>query len=1288
MSSRGPDAGPVRALLHLDGLYTTSGVVDRMAREFPDHPAVVSEDRGLTFAQLRLEVRRAAAAMIARDVQPGDAVAIWSPNTWHWVIAALATHYAGAVLVPVNVSYTAGELCDVLSRTGTPLLIAGGARAAHALAELDRAAAPALRHIVWVPPAGMSDSDESSWDHFLGGPAAPMSDVDARAAAVNPDDISDILFTSGTTGRSKGVLSTHRQSLSVSRSWAQTATLNMTDRYLCVNPFSHNFGYKAGILACLQTGAALIPQGAFDPERSLRTVQEQRITVLPGPPTLYRALLDHPERTACDLGSLRVAVTGAAMVPVALIERMQRELDIDVVLTAYGLTEACGFGTMCRPGDDPLTIATTVGRPIADFEVRIDDPDTTGTGEVLLRGPNVMLGYLDDAAATGEVIDADGWLHTGDVGTVDDAGNLRITDRLTDMYITGGLNVYPAEVEQVLARLDGVAEAALVGVPDQDLGEVGRAFIVARPGVALDKQSVVAHARQHLAGFKTPRYVTVVDDLPRNIGGKVLKTVLRDSRLPASDRVRPSRPQGQGGPPLGPVEVWIADAWQTLLTIDRPGRRDRFTDVGGDSLSAVELSRLVKARFGVAISVDRFADRPTVAALAEDIQTGVNELRNPVISLRDDGDGPVYLMIPGWAGYAANYAPLAHGLAGPCEVVALSLTDLESGPEPARSAIRSAALAAVRRQAAAGRPISVMGYSFGALVAADLVGWLAEQGVSIGHLYLLDPNPLESSKPRSGLRGPALRALQKLSPRAYIALLRWRNPELAASAPTLFDPAANAAVASLIELHKDEEAEASYFQLEEVYRDGSIHLPPIPVLWIQSREMSLSQRTATAVFGTPVAQIEREPLDVDFHADVLQKSHANVLADLINRRTLGAAASSRPVGDPIHLRRNGFDPAPELAEIRASTGVEIVPTAFGATTYVLTRYDDVKTMLADYKRFATSPPFVVSGERSPSAGGQDDPRAGNLMVFDPPEHTRLRRMLAAQFTAQRVARLEQLIVGIVDGRLAAMESAGGPADLLQIFALPISSLVICELLGVPYEDREEFQRYGVRGTDVTISYDERAAIERERQAYMASLVERTRRRPGEGILGMLVREHGSELTDAELVGIGSLLLLAGHETTATMISLGTLALLRHPDQLALLRGDPEAVDPAIEELLRWLTIIQTGQTRFTTAEVEVAGVVIPARQPVYAAIPAANRDPAFIDNPEALDIRRRAPGHLAFGHGVHRCLGAPLARMQLRIAIPALIRRFPDLALAEPFDQVQFRTSNFIYGLNSLQVSW
>lgn len=390
------------------------------------------------------------------------------------------------------------------------------------------------------------------------------------------------------------------------------------------------------------------------------------------------------------------------------------------------------------------------------------------------------------------------------------------------------------------------------------------------------------------------------------------------------------------------------------------------------------------------------------------------------------------------------------------------------------------------------------------------------------------------------------------------------------------------------------------------------------------------------------------------------------------------------------MRRTDFNPIPELGEIRENEGVRTVVNAFGMPVYLVTRHEDVKAVLADPERFSNERPtgFVVPGAPAVDAEEQRAAQSGNLLGLDPPRHTRLRRMLTGEFTARRMKRLEPRIVELVERQLDAMEKAGPPSDLVADFALPIPSLVICELLGVPYDDREDFQHRSARQLDLSIPFEERIELQRTGRAYMHTLVTGARRAPGDDMLGMLVREHGDELTDDELVGICSLLLLAGHETTSNMLSLGTLALLRHPDQLAAVRDDPAAVGPAVEELLRWLSIVHSGIPRITTTEVELAGVQIPKHQLVFVSLPSGNRDPGFIDRPETLDISRGAMGHLAFGHGVHHCLGAPLARMEMRFAFPALLQRFPTLRLAEPFDEVAFRSFHFIYGLQSLEVAW
>ncbi|RDI24605.1 FadD3 family acyl-CoA ligase [Lentzea flaviverrucosa] len=479
---------------------TVSAVLDRAAASYIDAEALVDGEVRLTWLELRSAVLDAARALVGMGVQPGDRVALCAPNSAQWVVAALGALCAGAALVPINTRFTATETWDVVRRSAARVLVVEGEFLGRDREAELRALSPELPAVVRLPVEWLA------------------SDVDLPELA--EDQLCDVMFTSGTTGRSKGAMSAHRQSLGVAEAWAACGELTSADRYLIVNPFFHTFGYKAGILACLMTGATIVPQPVFDVVETMRLIERERITVLPGPPTIFQALLDHPDRGSFDLSSLRLVVTGAAVVPVVLIERLRTELSL-TVLTAYGLTEAV-VATMCRPGDSPETVAHTCGAPMAGFELRLGERD-----EVLLRGPNVMLGYLDDPDATAAAIDADGWLHTGDVGVLDERGYLSITDRLKDMYICGGFNVYPAEVEQALARLPGVAESAVVGMADARLGEVGVAHVVTAPGSSLSADDVIAFCRERLANYKVPRAVEFHPALPRNAMGKVLKTQLR-----------------------------------------------------------------------------------------------------------------------------------------------------------------------------------------------------------------------------------------------------------------------------------------------------------------------------------------------------------------------------------------------------------------------------------------------------------------------------------------------------------------------------------------------------------------------------------------------------------------------------------------------------------------------------------------------------------------------------------------------------------------------------------------
>ncbi len=505
---------------------TIPGLVRAAAERHGPREAVVDGRVRVTYAELGERVERAAAACLAAGIRGGDRVAIWAPNTLDWIVSALGAVTAGAVLVPLNTRFKGAEAAYVLQRSRARLLfVTGTFLGTSYVASLRRSGAelPDLERVVVLGDTAPDDEGWTTLKAFLAeGDTVPAARVRARADGIDPASPSDVVYTSGTTGRPKGAVISHAQTLRCYAIWSELAGLREGDRYLVVNPFFHTFGYKAGILACLMRGAVIVPQSVFTVDTVLANIAAERITVLPGPPTLHQSLLDHPARTAHDLSTLRLVVTGAAVVPLRLVERLRAELGVGTVLTAYGLSEASGIVTMCRRDDPDETIATTSGRPIPGTELRLSD-----SGEVLVRGHHVMKGYSEDEEATAAAIDADGWLHTGDVGVLDGAGNLRITDRLKDMFIVGGFNAYPAEIEQLLGLHPDIADVAVIGIPDPRLGEVGKAFAVRRPGSTLTADDVIAWSRREMANYKVPREVEFVAELPRNASGKVVKGELR-----------------------------------------------------------------------------------------------------------------------------------------------------------------------------------------------------------------------------------------------------------------------------------------------------------------------------------------------------------------------------------------------------------------------------------------------------------------------------------------------------------------------------------------------------------------------------------------------------------------------------------------------------------------------------------------------------------------------------------------------------------------------------------------
>ncbi len=512
---------------------TIPGVIDRAVALYGSTEGVVDGDIRLTFGELVEQADLTAQGFIAAGVAPGDRVCIWAPNGLRWILAALGAYRAGATVVPLNTRFKGPEAAYVLRTAGArmvftvtdfldtnyPALLSGAD------------AVECVQKIVVI--AGDVPDDCVSWDDFVAaGASVPRAEVIARSAAVKPEDVSDIMFTSGTTGRPKGAMLSHGATVKAFNAWATVVGLRHGDRYLIVNPFFHAFGLKAGIVASLVKGATIIPQAVFDVPQVMRRVVDERISMLPGPPSIYQSILDHPQLESFDLSSLRLAVTGAATVPVELIRRMREDLEFETVVTGYGLTETTGIVTMCRHDDPVETIANTAGRAIPDVEVRVVDAHGSDVlpgeaGEIWVRGYNVMLGYFGDPVATAETINADGWLATGDVAVQDAQGNVRITDRKKDMFIMGGFNAYPAEIENALLAYPGVSQVAVVGVPDRRMGEVGMAFIVAKPNVSVVAADVIAWCRANMANYKVPRYIQLVDVLPMNASGKVLKFELR-----------------------------------------------------------------------------------------------------------------------------------------------------------------------------------------------------------------------------------------------------------------------------------------------------------------------------------------------------------------------------------------------------------------------------------------------------------------------------------------------------------------------------------------------------------------------------------------------------------------------------------------------------------------------------------------------------------------------------------------------------------------------------------------
>jgi len=511
---------------------TLPQVVEQAANAHGDHIAIKDGDIQLSYRELDEARIQAARAFLAAGLQKGDRFAIWAPNIYQWIIAAIGAQSVGGVLVPLNTRMKGAEAAYILEASQAKLLFTVGDFLGVCYPDLlSDQQLPGLEQIITLTGQAEGATD---WGAFLkAGESLEASAVATASEAISPEDTLDILFTSGTTGSPKGVVTSHGQNIRVFEAWSETVGLRSDDNYLIINPFFHSFGYKAGWLASIIRGARILPVLSFDLDAVMAQVSRDKVSVIPGPPTIYQSLLAHPDRGSFDLSSLRLAVTGAAPVPVELVNQMRNELGFETVVTAYGLTETCGVVSICRPEDSPERISHTSGKAMSGVEMKCVDAGgatvaTGEEGEIWCRGFNVMQSYLDNPEETARNITDDGWLKTGDVGVMDADGYVRITDRIKDMFIVGGFNCYPAEIENSLCSMPGVARAAVIGVPDERMGEVALAYIVPVSGADLEEAGVIAWSRENMANYKVPRGVRFLEEFPMNASGKVLKGDLRD----------------------------------------------------------------------------------------------------------------------------------------------------------------------------------------------------------------------------------------------------------------------------------------------------------------------------------------------------------------------------------------------------------------------------------------------------------------------------------------------------------------------------------------------------------------------------------------------------------------------------------------------------------------------------------------------------------------------------------------------------------------------------------------
>jgi len=542
----------------IEDIRTLGDLLDKAAETWPEHEAIVYEDQRITYRQLHERVQRLAISLIRLGVQKGDKVAVLLTNLPQWAYAEYAVDKIGGVVVPLNTRYSVNELAHVLAHSdATTLVMMDRFQKMDYMAMLkeicpelealdsrnpDCENLPFLRHIV-LHGKTRTKGTLNLTDLFGDYNEREREELIKRQGGIMPDDIAHLPYTSGTTGTPKGVMTTHRQYIRFNLGFTKgIGGFTDKDRLLVAPPFSHNFGNSQGILTPAFCGAASIIIEAFDAKKCLELIQKEKCTFFAGSPTMYIKMLRDENFESYDLSSLRSGLIAAAPSPVAIIEEIKSRMGVKTLVNGFGMTENSVGTSMTRPEDPPEVLSKTVGRPIwPDYEVKVTEIQTGEDlppgreGELCTRGPLIMKGYYKMPEATAKLVDQDGWFHTGDMATIDENGYICITGRLSDVFMPGGLNVSPEDVENVLYTHPKIKQVTVLGVPDEVLGEVGAAFVEVKEEETLSDREIIDFCKGRLANYKVPKYILFTSDFPLTTSGKVQRFALKDRAVKALD---------------------------------------------------------------------------------------------------------------------------------------------------------------------------------------------------------------------------------------------------------------------------------------------------------------------------------------------------------------------------------------------------------------------------------------------------------------------------------------------------------------------------------------------------------------------------------------------------------------------------------------------------------------------------------------------------------------------------------------------------------------------------------